>query len=434
MQADGKGADGSVLFPFKFEQPEFIGPPAPRYRNPFASTLLFLSGVGLWGSAALGAGALLFGGTGFGAINQLTDLFTVAAPAAAGGVVLLVLYTLIQQPWRAGRGSLAFALQVPFALFVLLIVGLFELDAHRSAAQTEREAAHQIRLAADTDTMNRAIAKDDVTAFAPAYAECDDSSICGDSWVTQAILLSTPRIAAVTLQGVTPATYSQFDNHNIPKICRSGVLYNGQDSLAYLVGFRNSPAITALFAPLWGPADRDKAFLGAVTSGSTDLMDTLVTQGVDPRAMQAKTPSDDPYASAAAGGAFKSIHWLESAGVKVQTAASAQNMWTSFADWATRAPPELGAKGIDEWLAESSRIPYAPGAKLSPSDELTAAVQARSPALVAAMLQRGYSVKDLAAGDQASLKSAQPLAMLKNQWDRGRYCDEGDWKAAWSLN
>lgn len=163
MQADGKSADESMAFPLNFKRPEIIGPPAPRYRNPFAATLLFLSGLGLWGSAAIGAGALLFGGTGFGAINQLADLFTVAAPAAAGGVFLLVLYTLIQQPWRAGRGSLAFALQVPFALFVLLIVGLFELDAHRSAAQNARHAAHQVRLAVDRDTMNQAITKDDVT-------------------------------------------------------------------------------------------------------------------------------------------------------------------------------------------------------------------------------------------------------------------------------
>jgi hypothetical protein len=112
------------------EQPEFVGSPSP-YRNRLTATLLFLSGLGLWGSAAIGAGALLFGGKGDAAITQLADLFMIAGPAASGGAVLLVLYVIIHQPWRAGRGSLAFVLQIPFALFVLLIVVAFELDAHR---------------------------------------------------------------------------------------------------------------------------------------------------------------------------------------------------------------------------------------------------------------------------------------------------------------
>jgi hypothetical protein len=147
VQVDEKYTNESVPLPLQFGQPEFIGPPVPPYRNSLAATLLFLSGLGLWGSAAIGASAVLFGGTGFGAINQLVDVFSVAAPAAAGGVVLLVVYTLIQQPWRKGRGSLAFALQVPFALFMLLVAGLFALDAHRMAARNAPEAAHQVPLA-----------------------------------------------------------------------------------------------------------------------------------------------------------------------------------------------------------------------------------------------------------------------------------------------
>jgi hypothetical protein len=79
----------------------------------------------------------------------------VAAPAAAGGVVLLVLYTLIQQPWRKGRRSLAFALQVPFALFMLLVAGLFALDAHRMAARNAPEAARQAPLAVAMDVRSR---------------------------------------------------------------------------------------------------------------------------------------------------------------------------------------------------------------------------------------------------------------------------------------
>ncbi|MEK6292365.1 MAG: hypothetical protein V4793_13450 [Paraburkholderia tropica] len=90
--------------------------------------LLILSGLGLWGSAAVMTGALLFGGQGDQAINQLFELFTFAAPAAAVGVVLFVVYTIIQQPWRAGRGSIAFVLQIPFVLGVLLLVFAFFRD------------------------------------------------------------------------------------------------------------------------------------------------------------------------------------------------------------------------------------------------------------------------------------------------------------------
>ncbi|CAE6699049.1 hypothetical protein [Paraburkholderia haematera] len=130
MQDNEKNTGKAVPTELQVEQPEFMDSPSP-YRNPLTTTLLFLSGIGLWGSAAIGAGALLFGGKGDAAITQLFDLFLIAGPAAAGGVVLLVLYVIIQQPWRPGRGSLAFVLQIPFALFVLLIVVAFELDAHR---------------------------------------------------------------------------------------------------------------------------------------------------------------------------------------------------------------------------------------------------------------------------------------------------------------
>jgi hypothetical protein len=153
--ADEKNMSETVPLPLPFEQPEFIEPPAPPYRNSLAATLLFLSGLGLWGSAAIGAGAVLFGGAGSGAIHQLVDVFSVAAPAAAGGVVLLVIYTLIQQPWRKGRRTLAFALQVPFALFMVLVAGLFALDARRITAQNAQETTHQTRLAAAADVHTR---------------------------------------------------------------------------------------------------------------------------------------------------------------------------------------------------------------------------------------------------------------------------------------
>lgn len=130
MHDNDKNTVEAVPTELQVEQTEFMGSPSP-YRNRLTAILLFLSGLGLWGSAAIGAGALLFVGKGDAAITQLADLFVIAGPAAAGGVVLLVLYVIIQQPWRAGRGSLAFVLQIPFALFVLLIVVAFELDAHR---------------------------------------------------------------------------------------------------------------------------------------------------------------------------------------------------------------------------------------------------------------------------------------------------------------
>ncbi|MFP3708561.1 hypothetical protein SB783_31565 [Paraburkholderia sp. SIMBA_009] len=113
---------------FAEEQFASSASPAKRYRNRFTLALLILSGLGLWGSAAVMAGALLFGGQGDRAINQLFDLFTFAAPAAAVGVVLFVVYTIIQQPWRAGRGSIAFVLQIPFVLGVLLLVLAFFRD------------------------------------------------------------------------------------------------------------------------------------------------------------------------------------------------------------------------------------------------------------------------------------------------------------------
>ncbi|WP_133649756.1 hypothetical protein [Paraburkholderia flava] len=424
MQQDDKNpVDTDASSPTETTQPT-----VSRYRNPVAATLLFLSGIGLWGSAAAGGIAIFFGGSGFAAINQLATVFMFAAPAAAGGVVLLALYAVIQQPWHAGRGSIAFALQVPFALLVLLGIGAFELDARRSAARQVRGTQHEARIAADEDVMKRAIANDDATSFSPAYADCGES--CRDPWMHRAILANAPRILAVTLKGVTRETYSQIDKYYVPMICKDGVLYQSSNSLARFVGFRNSPAVTALFAPLWGPEDRDHAFLGATMGGSTKLMDTLVKQGVNPRALHVDVAGDDAYASAAAGAAAGSVRWLVEAGVKVQTADSVRNMWRSLAEWADYAPPELAAKGAEEWLAESSRIPFAPDAKLDAVEELKTVVQFESPVLVAAMLQHGYRTEDLDADYQERLKNASPPDELATQNDRKLYCDTRDWKFA----
>jgi hypothetical protein len=81
MQDHDKNTVEAVPTELQVEQSEFMGSPSP-YRNSLSKTLLFLSGLGLWGSAAIGAGALLFGGKGDAAITQLYDLFMIAGPAA----------------------------------------------------------------------------------------------------------------------------------------------------------------------------------------------------------------------------------------------------------------------------------------------------------------------------------------------------------------
>lgn len=121
MQEDEKNAGEAVAAESRDKQSALAVAPTPPYNNRLATILLILSGLGLWGSTAAVGGSLLFGGRGDAAIGKLFDLLVVAGPAAVGGVVLLALYTVIQQPWRAGRGSLAFILQIPFALFAILI-------------------------------------------------------------------------------------------------------------------------------------------------------------------------------------------------------------------------------------------------------------------------------------------------------------------------
>ena len=147
--------------------------------------------------------------------------------------------------------------------------------------------------------------------------------------------------------------------------------------------------------PLWSDKDRYDAFAGALAAGNITLMNQFVKDGIDPhkRAI-GDYRIENPYVSAAEYGAPQSIRWLAHAGVEIDSADDAENVWSGLALWAQKAPPELSEKRAVAWLAQRSEIHYAPGAKLRPSKELK--VAAHDSSLLAKIMPRhGYHAEDL---------------------------------------
>lgn len=408
----------------------------PRQSGGTWSWLLVLSGIGLWG-ALLGT-ILIFAGAhgshgGWGQAMFFGLVLLACLAAGCVGCVLLLLYIVIKRPWRLpNRGGLGFWLQVVIALFVLVCAGKAIHEQYQSDAVDAKVAADKDRLNQDQQRMMTALRVDNQTDFSAAYLDCDDS--CRkEEWVTRAVIAGAPNSLAFLLHGVTPQSYSKLDDETIPSYpgyCSNGSFHYSVRSIARMVGIRNIPAITQQFLPLWSATDRDHAFLGAVMGGNTGLMDELVTQGVNPQKIKAELGEEDsPFANAAAGGAAASLSWLAKAGITVHTQDDAEAVWRNLADWTAYSAPDTAAKALDVWFAQSANIHFDHGAKLDSAVELSTVMDRNSQVLAQAMLDHGYSAKDLSADDQQRLQQllTQGPSDLDGPQQQQRWCKGSDW-------
>lgn len=366
--------------------------PPPSLNNFFLSFMLFLSGLGLWGTAIATAMVIMSArGDGMAAVGLIGALIYFGTPICLGAIVLLVIYAAITKPWRANsRAGKPFWFQTPLALMAALMIGWAQYGQYQIDQDNARDEARKAQVTQDQQMMAAAVLKDDSDAFAKAFENCGDSCY-REPWVSQAVLAGAPRTLAVLLKGATPATYDKnVASISQPSFCARQTYYIFTWSLERLVGMRNAPEITQQFQPFWNKDNRDSAFFGAVMGGHLDQMDAMVKLGVNPRDVKGEFSGDSLYAAAAAGGDASSIAWLAKAGAVVPTKDGAEYVWHSLAEWANYTPPEVAQKAIAAWMDESGKIRYAPGAKLSNGEALYIAVHYNSPLLVKAMLDRGY--------------------------------------------
>lgn len=103
--------------------------PPISHRAPWASLLLFLSGLLLWGPIALSAYVLSSarfsssGMAGLAAVVLVENLSRFVMGSMLFGIVLLAIYGVIQRPWKKGRRSVLFVLQLIWLVVFLLQAG-----------------------------------------------------------------------------------------------------------------------------------------------------------------------------------------------------------------------------------------------------------------------------------------------------------------------
>jgi hypothetical protein len=397
----------------------------------FSWILLLLSGLGL--SAVAAAVVSLFYAVqgkpdSMGSMGNYVLMGVVvygSMPVVFLAIVLLLFYLVIERPWRSGhRIALVFVIpQVLLAILASIGVGIVLRDDHNRDADDAKEQQRTAQVELDEKKMKAAVHSDDVAVFSAAYTDCGDSCNRAE-WVQSSVVANAPRVLAVLLQGITSQNYQEIDKEPGPGFCKSGTHYDWVESPARLVGFRNSPAITQQFLPLWNAVNKDEAFLGAAMGGSRDLMESLVAQGVNPRTISNDTATENVYASAADGGSASSIAWLAAAGVTVQTRDEAESIWFKLGQWAIYSSSDVAQKGVETWLAERQKIRFSNGARISRADELTQAVHTDSSVLLAAMLKQGYRIKDLSDEDQDRLRTDLPKG---SSIERKVVCNTADW-------
>ncbi|VWD56269.1 hypothetical protein BLA39750_06763 [Burkholderia lata] len=387
---------------------EHAGPPAVTPR--FPAVLLWVAGIPLWG--LLAAAVICVSRIGdlsvIVFIGALIFLSEVGIAVYAVVAVVLLAYAVSRKPWRAPRLAWAFWLQVLLWVLAVALIATFKIDDYQRHHPDPREAARGQQINDDNARMTDALRTDDAVAFRQAFADCADD--CDRAtWVSEAVRKTAPRSLAVTLEGVRHASEVRLGGDDPQTFCKDGVAYVMPPDIALRVGFRNVPAITAQFLPLWGPDERSAALHGAVMSGSIALMNQLVALGVDPRHLQGDSRFQSLYASAAAGAAIASVGWLANAGVTLHTAEEVDEVWYRFAKWTYANPPEIARKGAEAWLVAFAKIPMDAAAAQNRIAPLERAVYVETPVLVQVLLQHGYRVADLAPEYRAHFDVMQDL-------------------------
>ncbi|VWB46212.1 hypothetical protein BLA13014_01967 [Burkholderia aenigmatica] len=386
---------------------EHAGPPAGTPRLP--AVLLWVSGIPLWGLLAAAVicvsridrdlSVIVF-------MGALIFLSEVGIALYAVVAVVLLAYAVSRKPWRAPRFAWAFWLQVLLLVLAIALIATFKIDDYQRNHPDPREAARGQQINDDYARMAAALRTDDAVAFRQAFADCADD--CDRAtWVSEAVRKTAPRSLAVTLEGVRHASEVRLGGSELQTFCKDGVAYVMPPDIALRVGFRNVPAITAQFLPLWGPDERSAALQGAVMSGSIALMNQLVALGVDPQHLQGDSRFESLYASAAAGAAIASVDWLANAGVTLHAAEDVDEVWAWFAEWTDANLPEIARKGAEAWLVASAKIPMDGAAAQNRIAPLERAVYVGTPVLVQVLLQHGYRVADLAPEYRARFDAMQ---------------------------
>jgi hypothetical protein len=380
-----------------------------------------LGWLGLLAAGDYGAGLVYFMGLEY-----------VGIPVSLASIVLLLIYAARETPWREGaRKSIAFGLQILLASIAVFWLSLIVYEQYQDVARYAREDQRKAREADTVQRMKVALRSDNVAAFKSALAGCRDYE-CDESagrseWISRAVLANATSTLAVMLQDLTPQTYlSKEIDHVDPAFCKDGTLYYFPSSLAALVGFRDNPAITGLFMPLWGPKDRDSAFYGATMAGSTRSMEALIKQGVDPHAVRGEYEADSVFVAAARGATEDSFAWLLRAGMDVKTPDEEESMWRELADWAQNSPPDVVAQRTGAWL---THVRFDPGHPDSHAIPLQAAVERNSPALAQYLLHHGWSAKEVPSQLQDRFQQliSRPITETYDQRRRQRACAAGNW-------
>lgn len=383
------------------------GPPAATPRLP--AVLLWVSGIPLWALLAAAVVCVSRVDRDLSVIvfmGALIFLSEVGIAVYAVVAVVLLAYAVSRKPWRAPRFAWAFWLQVLLWVLAVALIATFKIDDYQRHHPDPREAARGQQINDDNARMTAALRTDDAVAFRQAFADCADD--CDRAtWVSEAIRKTAPRSLAVTLEGVRHASEVRLDRSDPETFCKDGVAYVMPPDIALRVGFRNVPAITAQFLPLWGPDERSAALHGAAMSGAIALMNQLVALGVDPQHLQGDSRFESLYASAAAGAAIASVGWLANAGVTLHTADEVDEVWYQFAKWTYANPPEIARKGAEAWLVESAKMPRDGTAAQNRIAPLERAVYVETPVLVQVLLQHGYRVANLAPEYRARFDSMQ---------------------------
>ncbi|KAF1008864.1 MAG: hypothetical protein GAK28_00496 [Luteibacter sp.] len=333
-------------------------------------------------------------GGGYNALYGAVAVLQVGVFTMPVGLVLLIAYTVIDRPWRRPIGQVwLYWLQVAGLVVLMLAVGSELLGEWRHRRQVAQDAAWAERSVERIRLIEAALAKDDDATVAREYAVCN--GYC-PRWrlIFDAMANHASRSLDVLVKDLTPVTYENegFYREQSATMCRDGVTYRNDASLAGWAGTLGDRAIVERLLPLWGAEEKQAALYGAAFGNQPDIMDLMLAHGATlaPPGADDVEPHDalsQAVEAATRAGATDALAWLAA---HADRPVPADNyVWVELENWINASPPSRWRGNLEPLLDALLRLGVARQER-----PLIGAIQRSDAVLARALIRRGIKLDD----------------------------------------
>ncbi|KAG9608330.1 hypothetical protein KCV01_g4516, partial [Aureobasidium melanogenum] len=395
----------------------------------FVDLLFWIGVLCLWAPLAL-LFMIKAGGGGFNAFYGAVGVLEVGVFVMPAGLVLLIVYAVLARPWRRPFAEVwLFWGQCAALAIALLLVASVLLDdwsASRRQASTfesfERAAKH-------AKLIREALPTDDADIVAREYPACEGQ--CAEWHLAfDAMAYHAVRSLDVIFRGMDRTAYEnkEFYHETPARLCRGGVSYDNQQSLAGWAGSLGDRAIVERLMPLWAPEEKQAALYGAAFGNQPDIMAVMLEHGasLDPGKLDG-IESRDPLVlaveAATRSGSTEALAWLGThAGRPVPSDTGA---WVEMENWINATPSSIWQGRLEPMLDGLSGVGAA-----KESFALRSAVQRGDAVLARVLIRRGFTLDadDNVADDLKLLLAGPADAVGRDDGRNVKFCDRASSK------